>query len=307
MTNPKISVVMPVHNALPFLAQSIESILNQTYQDFEFVILDDCSTDGSVDVIHDWAKRDSRIRVYEGDKCLGLVGSSNDAVSKSKAGIIARMDADDISHPDRLRQQLRVLEDDVNIAVVGTLSIGIDAAGHEVRPRDRWRIVRRSDFAPFPHGSVMFRRSAFDATGGYRESPLSGEDHDLFRRMAQLGSVVTLPGALYSYRYHTQNTTINSESALIRHESKNGQQLAAYYMLGAMRLWAGHKPMILRDMISTSSLKLNRQSIVTLFSASWGSAHPDSLRAALRLLIRSRDFLAGLRIKEGKPYEWRLR
>ncbi len=299
---------MPVHNALPFLAQSIESILNQTYEDFEFVILDDCSTDGSVDVIHEFAKRDPRIKVHESETRLGLAGSSNDVVAKSNAAIFARMDADDISHPDRLRRQLRVMEQDLNVAVVGSLSIGIDSAGRQVRPRDRWRLVRRSLVVPFPHGSAMFRRSTFDAIGGYRECPFSGEDEDLFLRIVKLGSIVTLPDALYSYRYHTQNATINEGSLLSRQQqSKNGDQLAAFYMLGAMRLWAGHKPMILRDMISTSSLKLNQQSIVTLLSACWGSAHPGSLKAALRLLVRSRDFLAGLQIEEGKPYEWRLK
>ena len=299
---------MPVHNALPFLDQSIESILNQTYEDFEFVILDDHSTDGSVDVIREWAKRDPRIKLYQSEKCLGLAGSSNATVKKSKAAIVARMDADDISHPDRLRRQLRVLEHDVNIAVVGSLSLGIDATGRQVRPRDRWRLVRRSLFVPFAHGSAMFRRSAFDAIGGYRALRFSGEDQDLFLRMAQRGSVVTLPDALYRYRYHTDNATINNGSFLIQQkQSQNGDQLAAFYMLGAMRLWAGHKPMILRDMISTSSLELNHQTIVTLLSACWGSAHPGSLRGALRLLIRSRDFVAGLKIKEGKPYEWRLK
>ena len=308
MSNPNLSVVMPVHNALPFLDQSIESILKQTYEDFEFVIFDDGSTDGSVEVSREWAKRDPRIKFYEGEKRLGLAGSSNEAVSKSQAAFIARMDADDISHPDRLRQQLRVLEQDTTIAVVGSLSIGIDAAGREVRPRDRWRLVRRSVFVPFPHGSAMFRRSAFDAIGGYRECQFTGEDHDLFLRIEKWGSVVTLPGALYSYRYHTLNATIKDGSFLIRQQqSHNGDQLAAFYMLGAMQLWAGHRPMILRDLISKSALKLNQQSIVTLLSACWGSAHPGSLRAALRLIVRSRDFLAGLKIKEGKPYEWRLR
>ena len=308
MTNPKISVVMPVRNALPFLDQSIESILNQTYEDFEFVILDDCSTDGSAEVIREWAKRDPRIKFYEGEQCLGLASSSNEAVSKSKAPIVARMDADDISHPDRLRRQVRVLEQDMTIAVIGSLSVGIDAAGRQVRPRDRWRLVRRSVYVPFPHGSAMFRRTAFNAIGGYRECQSTGEDHDLFLRMEQWGSVVTLPDALYSYRYHTQNATINDGSFLIRQQqSQNGDQLAAFYMLGAMQLWAGHRPMILRDLISTSELKLNQQSIVTLLSACWGSAHPGSLRATLRLIIRTRDFLAGLQLKEGKPYEWRLR
>ena len=127
--------------------------------------------------------------------------------------------------------------------------------------------------------------------------------------MTQCGSVVTLPGALYSYRYHTMNATIHNGSFLIRQKlSQNGdEQLAAFYMLGAMQLWAGHKSMILREMISTSSLKVNQQSIVTILYACWGSTHPGSLRAALRLLIQSRDFLAGLQIKEGTPYEWRLK
>src|SRR6266545_1912200 len=102
MSNRKIGVVMAVHNAWPFLAQSIESILNQTFDDFEFVILDDRSTDGSVDLVREWPQRDSRIRFYESGKCLGLAGSSNYAISKSKAAIIARMDADDISHKNRL-------------------------------------------------------------------------------------------------------------------------------------------------------------------------------------------------------------
>ena len=308
MSNPKISVVMPVHNARPFLTQSIESILNQTFEDFEFVILDDQSTDGSVDVVHEWVQRDSRIKLYQSGKRLGLAASSNYAISKSKAAIIARMDADDISNKNRLQQQWRVLQACPHVAAVGALCVGIDAAGREVRPRDRWRIIRWSGYVPFPHGSVMFRKSVFDSIGGYRESLLAGEDQDLFRRMTRKASVVTLPDVLYSYRYHTQNTTLNNGSVLInQQDSQNGEHLAAFYMLGAMRLWAGHKPMSPRGMLSKSSFKINRQSLVTLVSACWGSAHPSSLRATLRLFIRTRDLFAGFQIKEGRPYEWRLK
>ena len=148
---PPLSVVMPVHNALPFLDASIGSILNQSFSDFEFVILNDASTDGSDTVLRKWEKRDSRLRVIESPDKLGLAGSSNLIVSSSRARIIARMDADDISHPDRLIQQLDIMERHSDVVVVGTLCDGIDAAGQRTRPADRWRIVRRSRYIPFPH------------------------------------------------------------------------------------------------------------------------------------------------------------
>src|SRR6185436_7809543 len=93
--NPQVSVVMPVHNALPFLDESIRSILAQTLADFEFVILDDASTDGSLEVLREWSRLDPRIQIHESKKQLGLSLSSNTVVSKARAPIVARMDADD--------------------------------------------------------------------------------------------------------------------------------------------------------------------------------------------------------------------
>src|SRR6266576_1910054 len=148
-TNPLISVVMPVHNALPFLDQSIRSILEQTLTDFEFVILDDASVDGSVELLREWSLRDKRIHLYESKKRLGLSGSSNAVVAKARASIVARMDADDIAHPDRLRRQWNIIEGRPDVVVIGALCQGIDAGGRQVRPRDRWRLVRRSSHIPF--------------------------------------------------------------------------------------------------------------------------------------------------------------
>lgn len=170
-TNPLISVVMPVHNALPFLDESINSILEQTLSDFEFVILDDASTDGSVELLRQWSLRDKRIHLYESKKQLGVSRSSNAVVAKARAPIVARMDADDIAHPDRLRRQWNIIQGRPDVAVIGSLCNGIDASGREVRPRDRWRLVRRSVYIPFPHGSVMFRREIFDQVGGTMKSP----------------------------------------------------------------------------------------------------------------------------------------
>jgi glycosyltransferase involved in cell wall biosynthesis len=304
--NPLISVVMPVHNALPFLSESISSILAQTLSDFEFVILDDASTDGSLEFLREWARRDQRIQIHQSKQRLGLAGSSNAVVSKARAPIVARMDADDIAHPDRLRRQWDVITSCPDVAVVGTLCNGIDATGREVRPRDRWRLVRRSIYVPFPHGSAMFRREVFDQIGGYDEDSNGGEDQDLFLRMATQGRVLTLPDVLYSYRYHASNATlVNGAHAVGSNHSQNGNALAAFYMLGAMRLWAGDPPMLLQPMLRKKSLKWNHKTLMILASAIWGHVSPPTLRGFLRSSIRARDLLASVRVKDGRPYEWR--
>lgn len=305
--SPAISVVMPVHNARAFINDSVASILNQSFDNFEFVVFDDASTDGSLELLKEWANRDKRIKVHEGKQQLGLSGSSNAVVSQACAPIIARMDADDIAHPDRLKRQWTILAGDPEVAVVGTLCIGIDTDGRQVRPRDRWRLLRRSALIPFPHGSAMFRREVFNKVGGYDEESNGGEDQDLFLRMAAHGRVLTLPEVLYSYRYHASNATLfNGLRAVGEEPSHNGNGMAGFYMLGAMRLWAGNPPMLLESMLEKKSLKWNPKALTIFASAVWGHVSPSTLRAFLRASIRARDLLAGVRIKDGRAYEWRL-
>ena len=303
---PLISVVMPVYNALPFLDDSINSILTQTFSDFEFVIFDDASTDGSVERLRQWATRDRRIKLHEGKTQLGLAGSSNAVVEHARAAIVARMDADDIAHPDRLKRQWEIITNQPDVAVVGTLCIGIDANGREVRPRDRWRLLRRSGYIPFPHGSAMFRREVFDRVGGYDDTP-GGEDQKLFSKMATQGRVLTLPDVLYSYRYHANNATLfNGLRAVGENHSSNGESLAAFYMLGAMRLWAGEPPKLLQPVLEKKkSMHWDVKSLMIFTSALWGHVSPWSLKVFLRGSIRARDLLASTIVKDGKPYEWR--
>lgn len=309
MTTPPISVVMPVRNARLFLDQSIASILNQRLGDFEFVILDDASADGSYELLRTWSQRDNRIALHQSTTRLGPTGSSNFVVSKSTAPIVARMDADDVSHPDRLLRQLAIMNSHANVAAVGTLCDGIDATGCVVRPRDRWRLVRRSTFCPFPHGSVMFRRQVFDDIGGYRDRCQDGEDQDLFRRMAVIGRIVTLPDVLYHYRYHLTNATFAIHA---REPELNGSKPASHvaaksYSLGAMRLWAGYSPNILQTMLADNSLRFDPVTLKTLIWAGWGSLSPASLRYFLRATIRARDLMLSLHIKDGRPYDWRFK
>lgn len=306
-----LSVVMPVHNGLPFLDESIASILIQTFADFEFVILNDASTDETTNVLREWEKRDSRIRAIESGRNLGLSGSANLAVRTSRGAIVARMDADDISDPQRLERQFSVIKSDSNIVAIGTLCDGIDAKGRTTRPRDRWRIVRRSNYIPFPHGSAMFRRDAFDAIGGYDEELVYGEDQNFFMRMTTLGRVVTLPDVLYHFRYHTDNTTVLSSAGNggVTHANRNGNgfDVSSLHMLGSMRLWSGNSPGIKPHDVARKISHVNLQSMTALAAASLGKLSPKALRFTLRSVIRARDSLACLRVKDGRPYEWRLK
>lgn len=113
-----ISVVMPVHNAMPHLDEAVRSILDQTHSQFEFVILDDGSSDGSTERLRGWAAKDDRIRLVEGGRNLGPVGSSNRVVELASHDLIARMDADDVSLPTRLEEQLRMLRQQPGIDMV---------------------------------------------------------------------------------------------------------------------------------------------------------------------------------------------
>src|SRR6185503_10477643 len=133
-----VSVVMPVRNAMPYLDDAIASILLQSHENFELIIGDDGSTDGSSERIDEWARRDGRIRVIRnGGSGLGPAGSSNWVARAARHPLIARMDADDISMPDRLRAQVLALRADPEAVIVGSLFDYVDGAGRRVGGRDR--------------------------------------------------------------------------------------------------------------------------------------------------------------------------
>lgn len=258
-------------------------------------------------------------------------GSSNFVVREARAPFVARMDADDVAHPERLARQVEVLRASPDVVLVAALCDGIDAEGRHVRPRDRWRLVRSSLFPPFPHGSAVFRRAAFDAAGGYREECALWEDQDLFLRMRRAGRVVVLPEVLYHYRYHVTNSASREafqhvarqygareellsefrrgrggDGADGNHDADNRDATAAaLYHVGTMRLWAGRRPAILRQALRPGALGLDERSALTLLLALWGSLSPSTLRGSLRGFLRARDFVAGRRVKDGRLYEWR--
>ena len=209
---PALSLVMPVHNARPYLDEAIGSIVGQSFRDFEFVILDDGSTDGSGELLRVWADKDARIRLVTSSSRSGPAGSSNRVVAESRAALIARMDADDIAHPDRLRRQMELFRCEPDAVLAGVLHDTVDENGRCVRPADIARATRRSLFPPFNHGSVMMRRRAFEAVGGYRGACDYWEDIDLYLRMARVGRILVIPEPLFSYRLSATSVRLVSAS-----------------------------------------------------------------------------------------------
>lgn len=329
---PLISVVMPARNVAPYIDAAVESILAQSFSDFELVVRDDGSTDDTRERLRIWARRDSRIRLFEGEQ-LGLAGSSNWIVQQARAPLIARMDGDDLARSDRLERQLAVLRGDPGILLVGSLSNSIDAQGRRVRAMDRWRIARRSWFAPFPHTSIMFRRDAFNAVGGYRKLAYC-EDWDFFLRLVNTGRIAVVADALVSHRVIATSSSGAPERQHIVQDAIDGM-LASLPKQGSERpylpvatgpagkiephrvsplaiissnstlLWAGGEPRVLGEVLRRGRL---RADLATLGAVAWAvlaEVSPSLLRLILTALLRTRDRLAGLRVRPGQVYEWR--
>jgi glycosyltransferase involved in cell wall biosynthesis len=315
---------MPVCNASPYIDASVASVVSQTFTDLELVILENGSTDDSRARARAWAARDGRIRVLENEEPLGLVDSSNRVVAATRAPIVARMDADDVSRPQRLERQLALLSARPDAVAVGTLYDGIDGRGHRVRPPDRSTLVRASTEAPFPHGSVAFRRSAFEAIGGYREEAHGWEDLDLLHRLAAMGQVVVLPQPLYRVRFHVSSNSTSREASAVRRFAavkrrdvaqrfgssppgfSDDSSAGRLYHRETMRLWAGERPDLLSELRLADLRDAPLRRLPLVAWGVWASVSPSTLRGALRLWIRARDARHGRALPEGRPVEWRF-
>jgi glycosyltransferase EpsE len=191
MRHPVASVVMGVYNCALTLADSIRSILDQEFGDFEFIICDDGSTDATPDVLRAFAAKDPRIVLLRNERNMGLSCTLNRCIEASRGGYIARMDGDDIARSDRLRRQVAFLESRPDIDICGSSIALFDGSGVWGRI-DYPEYPGASDFllrSPFAHPTVVFRASAVKAAGGYACDPAVGrsEDYELFMRMYSRG------------------------------------------------------------------------------------------------------------------------
>lgn len=209
--SPKVSVVMSVYNGAPFLRQAVESILAQTFEDFEFIIIDDGSTDNTARILKEFS--DPRIRIIENSRNEGLTRSLIKGCALARGKYIARMDADEVSYPTRFDRQVEFLETHPDYAVVGTQCRYIDSKGtvratsdylcsDEEIKQDVWRRT------PFAHASTMFVRERIEECGGYRELFRYSQDCDLWLRVVGAHKVANLPESLHCLRYHRGSITL---------------------------------------------------------------------------------------------------
>jgi hypothetical protein len=213
MTTLMISVVMCVFNGERFLAEAVESILDQDFQDFEFIIVDDGSTDGSALILDSYQRRDPRMRVYhEGHS--GVAKSSNKGCELAQGKYIARMDADDVANQDRLALQVEFMEAHPEVGVLGAWVEWINATGKSLyistNPAEDSEIkadllLRRR--CAFWNSTVVFRREVFARSGGYRCSVIA-EDYDFWLRAAENFQLANLETVLVKYRIHSSQVSI---------------------------------------------------------------------------------------------------
>jgi GT2 family glycosyltransferase len=204
---------MSVFNARRFLEEAVNSILNQSFQDLEFVIIDDGSTDGSGQILDSYQNSDSRVAVYHQENS-GLTASLNRGCALSRGKYIARMDADDVAVRDRLMRQVEFMDNHPGIGVVGGAVECIDGAGKSLfRYRlplkdDEIKVALRRGDCPLAHPTVLLRREAFATVAGYRMAMVHAEDYDLWLRIADRFQLANLEMVVLKYRVHPNQVSI---------------------------------------------------------------------------------------------------
>lgn len=235
MPTPKISIIMPFYNAAAYLDQAIQSILNQTLTDFEFIIINDASTDGSDKVIAQYLA-DSRIIYIKNESNVGIVKNLNHGLKIANADLIARMDGDDISDITRLAKQYEFMLANQDVVAVGCDIKIINQLGKEIDRRTKpvdfnYIKTHALTYLPLVHATGLYRKSALELIGGYRSEYLYCEDLDLVYRLVYSGlKISNIPEFLYSYRYH-DNSVAHRSKELAKKIYKLRQEIIAKFNL----------------------------------------------------------------------------
>ncbi|MBI5252486.1 MAG: glycosyltransferase [Desulfomonile tiedjei] len=213
MNHPRVTVLMSVYNDQGYLAQAVESILNQSFRDFEFLIIDDGSPD-PLDALHSFSDPRIVVRTQEN---IGLTRSLNKGIALARGDFIARMDADDVSAPQRLEVQVAELQSHPRLDLVGSSFDVVDAEGRLIERKELiidpvYRLWRLQFHNNYGHGTVMFRKKAVMNIGMYNEDLLYAQDFDLWSRLSNKSNTSVIPEVLYGYRMikHSRQTSVKN-------------------------------------------------------------------------------------------------
>jgi len=211
---PEVSVIMSVFNGMPYLELAAKSIAVQTYKDFDFIIVDDASTDSSWEYLTALARDDGRVHLLQNSVNRGYSRSLNAAIANCQSEFVARQDADDISLPERLERQLEFLKLHPEVGLVGTLAEFVDEHGHPLEVLQYAQLTENEDIQRqlpdsncIRHGATMVRRQLLLDVGPFDPELEPAEDYDLWLRIAEVAEIANLPERLYLYREHEQSTS----------------------------------------------------------------------------------------------------
>jgi glycosyltransferase involved in cell wall biosynthesis len=219
-TDLPLTVLLSVHNAGQYLRDAVQSILNQTFTDFEFLIINDGSTDNSLEVLNEFAQRDPRIRIVSRAN-RGLTRTLNEGINLARGEFLARMDGDDIALPDRLQKQVQYLQSNPECELVGCRVLSVDPQGFPIREICQEQTHDEIDSAlmnrgwPLVHPAVTMRTATLRDMHGYREKYRTNQDHDLFLRLAERGKLANLPDLLLHYRQHFKSISMGNVKAKV--------------------------------------------------------------------------------------------
>jgi glycosyltransferase involved in cell wall biosynthesis len=237
-----VSVLMPVLNGETYLSAAVESILGQTFGDFEYLVLDDGSTDSTLDILRTYAAQDQRMRVISrGNE--GLVASLNELLGHARGQFIARMDADDISLPHRFSRQVQFLQEDADVVCVGGSVEVIDDKGRLLTtfryPKFDEEIQGRnlSGNASICHPSAMMRRDAVIRIEGYDGDFFLAEDLDLWLRLGEIGKLANLDDVILRYRFHS--TSLSEQGSVTQLEVARAACERAWQRRGIQGVFSG--------------------------------------------------------------------
>jgi len=268
MHSPKVSVVMSIYNSERYLQEAIDSILSQTFTDFELIIIDDGSTDSSAEILDSY--KDTRIKRINNPQNLGLSRSLNLGIASARGEFIARMDSDDISLPERFDHQIKYLQEHDHIGILGTGSLRIDQFGQPIglpwKPPEspgviNWLFCFCNQIG---HPTVMGLRNVFIKSGGYNPDMLYAEDFDLWQRISEFSKLSNLQEVYVHRHIHDCNVSIKFHDI----QKKNDILIRQ------------------RTISNLLGYRVDREDAIHLTTPSSGAAPKNSVRILIEMLNR---------------------
>lgn len=298
--NPIISVVMSVYNGSRYLRESIESILNQTFTDFEFIIINDCSTDNSWKIINEYSEKDSRIVLVNNPENIGLTKSLNKGLKIAKGKYIARQDADDVSLPQRFEKQVELLDKQPKVVLVSCDIEVINSEGAFVKKEKRsceaiwvaWYLMFYNHLGG--HSQVVFRKKTAIDLGGYCEDYRYSQDYEFWCRLIKVGDIVILPEVLLKLRRHGKGITAEKRPDQLNYAlniSKSnlqhllGKELSLDEVSDLRRFWSGHVLGNFPEIQKVSFINAKQKELSEAFLKQIAAEYPLKSQIADRLRI----------------------